>query len=169
MNHSILALLLTYTAASVVAFSPSPSFGRQPTRSSSSPIILCGSKVGVFFGTSTGSTQEVADLISEEFGADVASEPIEIDGIAGSVAAEFGKCDSLIVGTPTWNTGADTERSGTGWDEIYYGEMEGLDIAGKKVAVFGLGDSVSYGENYADGAGEVSGFVFWCCYLKSNM
>jgi len=59
------------------------------------------------------------------------------------------------LGTPTWHTGADTERSGTGWDEIYYGEMQKLNIAGKKVAVFGLGDSISYGENYADGSGEL--------------
>jgi len=29
-------------------------------------------------------------------------------------------------------------------------------IQGKKVAVFGLGDSVSYAENYADATGEVS-------------
>ena len=61
------------------------------------------------------------------------------------------------MGTPTWNTGADTERSGTGWDEIYYSEMQDLSnvVAGKKVAVFGLGDSVSYSENYADATGEV--------------
>ena len=26
--------------------------------------------------------------------------------------------DGLIVGAPTWNTGADTERSGTGWDSL---------------------------------------------------
>ena len=30
-----------------------------------------------------------------------------------------------------------------------------LNIAGKKVAVFGLGDQISYSENYADGSGEV--------------
>mmetsp|Transcript_29461 Transcript_29461/g.60316 ORF Transcript_29461/g.60316 Transcript_29461/m.60316 type:complete len:189 (+) Transcript_29461:250-816(+) len=47
------------------------------------------------------------------------------------------------------------ERSGTGWDEIYYSEMQELNIAGKKVAVFGLGDSVSYSENYADATGEL--------------
>ena len=54
--------------------------------------------------------------------------------------------------------GADTERSGTGWDEIYYSEMQGLktSLEDKKVAVFGLGDSVSYSENYADATGEVS-------------
>ena len=33
--------------------------------------------------------------------------------------------------------------------------MQELDIAGKKVAVFGLGDQVSYSENYADASGEV--------------
>lgn len=92
----------------------------------------------------------------------IASEPIEIDGVAGSVAAEFAKYDALIVGTPTWNTGADMERSGTGWDEIYYSEMQDLNdhggnlaISGKTVAVFGLGDSVSYTENYADATGEL--------------
>jgi len=52
-------------------------------------------------------------------------------------------------------TGADTERSGTGWDELYYDSISQLDLTGKKVAVFGLGDSVSYAENYADAAGEL--------------
>lgn len=59
--------------------------------------------IGIFFGTSTGSTQEAADLISAEFG-DGASEPIDIEEVE-SVANEFAKYDSLIVGTPTWNTG----------------------------------------------------------------
>jgi len=82
-------------------------------------------------------------------------EPIEIDSLQGQISKTFQEYDSLIVGTPTWNTGADTERSGTGWDEIYYGEMQDLNIQTKKVAVFGLGDSVSYGENYADASGEL--------------
>ena len=79
--------------------------------------------VGIFFGTSTGSTQEASDLISAAFGDEAASEPIDIEEV-DSVADEFSKYDALIVGTPTWNTGADTERSGTGWDEIYYSEMQ---------------------------------------------
>merc|ERR1711862_398398 len=84
-------------------------------------------------------------------------EPIDADAIPGEeVVSKLKEYKALIVGTPTWNTGADTERSGTGWDEIYYeGPMDGLDIKGKKVAVFGLGDSVSYAENYADATGEL--------------
>lgn len=48
--------------------------------------------------------------------------------------------------------------------------MQDLDIAGKKVAVFGLGDSVSYCENYADATGEVRGLVllFWCVFMITN-
>jgi len=68
---------------------------------------------------------------------------------------KFGEYDALVVGTPTWNTGADSERSGTGWDEVYYGEMQDMALEGKHVAVFGLGDQISYAENYADASGEL--------------
>lgn len=134
------AVLSCLLAAHVGAFSiPSISSCRRAEQSTA----LSMAKIGVFFGTSTGSTEEAADLIVAELGDDIAEGPIEIDSIQGSVAAEFSKHDALICGTPTWNTGADTERSGTGWDEIYYGEMQDLNLQGKKVAVFGLGDSVS--------------------------
>lgn len=148
------ALIISILAAAVTNDATAFTF-IPPRVVSNKETALYGTKVGIFFGTSTGSTQEAADIIAEEFGDDVASSPIEIDEIQGSVAAEFAKYDALVVGTPTWNTGADTERSGTGWDEIYYGEMADLNIAGKKVAVFGLGDSVSYSENYADASGEL--------------
>jgi flavodoxin len=83
------------------------------------------SKVGVFYGTSTGNTESVAYMIVDELGQDVAHGPFVVDDIAGSVSDKFGEFDALIVGTPTWNTGADRERSGTGWDELYYGELKG--------------------------------------------
>jgi flavodoxin I len=114
--------------------------------------------VGIFYGTSTGNTQACAEKIFEAFGPDLAAEPIDVDTLEeGQVAKVFAEHGALIVGTPTWNTGADTERSGTGWDEIYYSKLPALKSAlkGKKVAVFGLGDQVSYSENYADAAGEL--------------
>ena len=78
-----------------------------------------------------------------------------MDNVVGSLSDELAKYENIIVGTPTWNTGAETERSGTSWDEVYYGELSELSIQGKPVAVFGLGDQISYGENYADASGEV--------------
>jgi flavodoxin I len=92
------------------------------------------------------------------FGSDVAAEPVDVDTLeAGSLAQIFGQHNALVCGTPTWNTGAETERSGTGWDDLYYDKLPQLKdvLAGKKCAVFGLGDQVSYAENYADAAGEL--------------
>jgi len=105
---------------------------RQPSqqqRSWSYIIILFStSKVGVFYGTSTGNTESVAYTIVDELGSDDmdAQGPFVVDDILGSVSTKFQECDVLIVGTPTWSTVADKERSGTSWDEIYYGEMQGM-------------------------------------------
>lgn len=115
--------------------------------------------VGIFFGTSTGTTEEIAEQIKAGLvtGDTINVEgPFDVDDLEGTVKATFEKYDCLIVGTPTWNTGAETERSGTGWDEIYYTDMEtGLQLDGKHVAVFGCGDQISYSENYADATGEL--------------
>ena len=94
----------------------------------------------------------------QAFGSDIAAEPVDVDTLkAGSLAQSFGQHGALICGTPTWNTGAETERSGTGWDDLYYDKLPQLkdELDQKKCAVFGLGDQVSYAENYADGAGEL--------------
>merc|ERR1712085_211092 len=48
--------------------------------------------------------------------------------------------DSLIVGAPTWNTGADEQRSGTSWDDWLYDNLPNVDVSGKKVAIFGVGE-----------------------------
>jgi len=119
-----------------------------------SSISLDMARVGIFYGTSTGSTEDVADQIKDAFGDD-ADGPFDIEALEGSVKDDFEKFDAIVCGTPTWNTGADTERSGTGWDEIYYTSMPELNVEGKHVAVFGCGDQSSYAENFADATGEL--------------
>ena len=120
--------------------------------------LTCLEATGVFYSTSTGSTGDVAQLICAQLGESADEvEALDVDEIKGSMDDVFGKYDSLIVVTPTWNTGAETERSGTAWDEVYYGEMDGLSyvLNGKNVAIFGLGDQSGYGENFADATGEL--------------
>jgi flavodoxin I len=105
--------------------------------------------VGLYFSTSTGNTETVAGYIAAATGIEEAKdiEEAEADEILGH--------DALIIGAPTWATGADTERSGTSWDEWLYGELPNLDLTGKKVAIFGVGDSASYSDNFCDAAGEL--------------
>lgn len=91
-----------------------PSFGwlpsSSPQRAFLLPTALQMSRVGIFYGTSTGSTQECAEMIYNALGED-AAEPVDIDAVEGNLASLFSSHESLIVGTPTWNTGADTGRS----------------------------------------------------------
>jgi flavodoxin I len=94
----------------------------------------------------------------QAFGSDIAAKPVDVDTLeAGSLAQVFGQHGALICGAPTWNTGAETELSGTGWDDLFYDKLPKLKdvLAKKKCAVFGLGDQVSYADYYGDAAGEM--------------
>ena len=128
--------------------------GRRATPSRRS-AALAAHRIGVYYGTVGQNTETVAEGIVNAINAahpdepDIAgTEPLYIDDVES--VNEFTKYDSLILGCPTWNTGADEERSGTAWDDLYYGDMQGLSLTGKKVAVFGCGDSIGYGENFCD-------------------
>uniref|UniRef100_A0A6T7TZC0 Flavodoxin-like domain-containing protein n=1 Tax=Phaeocystis antarctica TaxID=33657 RepID=A0A6T7TZC0_9EUKA len=104
--------------------------------------------VGLVYSTTTGNTETVAGYIAEETGLSA----VDIADLTGEAVAAF---DGIIVGAPTWHTGADTERSGTAWDEFIYGDLAGLDLKGKKVAIFGLGDQGGYGDNFCDAMDEL--------------
>jgi len=103
--------------------------------------------VGLFYGTQTGNTETVAGTIAEATG-------LEAADISEYGAEDLTEYDGLIVGTPTWNTGADEMRSGVAWDDLL-DDIKGVDLAGKPVAVFGCGDSGSYGDNFCDGIEEL--------------
>jgi flavodoxin I len=104
---------------------------------------------GLYYSTTTGNTETVAGYIAEETGLDA----VDIGDVSGD---DIMACDSLIIGAPTWHTGADSERSGTAWDEFLYGDLTGLDLSGKKVAIFGMGDQSGYADNYCDAMDELA-------------
>jgi flavodoxin I len=104
---------------------------------------------GLYYSTSTGNTETVAEYIANAAGVE------DWKDIGDAEADEVLGHDSIIVGSPTWHTGADSERSGTSWDEWLYNTLPGMDFSGKKVAIFGVGDSNGYGDNYCDAAGEL--------------
>ena len=102
----------------------------------------------VYYSTSTGNTETVAQYIADAAGA-------SMEDIGDASEDEVKSYDSLIVGAPTWHTGADEQRSGTAWDDFLYDTLPNIDMEGKKVAVFGMGDQEGYGDNYCDAAGEL--------------
>ena len=135
------ATVLLATAASVQGFT---------TIGQSKGFSTALNEAKIYYASSTGNTETIAGYISEAAGCDC-------EDIGDVDIEELKGLDSLIVGAPTWNTGADTERSGTDWDDFLYQTLPDLHdhIKGKKVAVFGLGDQESYGDNFSDAAGEL--------------
>merc|ERR1719450_2114473 len=113
-------------------------------------------KAALLYSTTTGNTETAAGYIAEATGL----EAVDIGDVDVETIKE---CDSLIIGAPTWHTGADSERSGTAWDEFLYGDLTALDLSGKKVAVFGMGDQAGYADNFCDAMDELA-----ACFEKQG-
>ena len=102
----------------------------------------------IFFATSTGKTEDIADRLKELLGTDAK----DVDSISG--VDELASAEALVCCIPTWNTGADEARSGTAWDDLIT-EIPDQDFAGKPVAILGLGDSSGYGDYFCDAMEEL--------------
>lgn len=98
------------------------------------------SKIAIVYGTSAGTTEEVAKKIQAHFeGADLFN--------AESVNAEdLTNYNYLIFGASTTGVG-DLQDD---WD-ILLPKVEKLDLSNKIVALFGLGDSASFSTSFAGG------------------
>lgn len=105
------------------------------------------SRIGIFFGTDTGRTRRVAKDLAKRLGEGAAA-PVNISKAAPQDLLAF---DALILGTPTLGEGAvpglDTGCSTESWLE-FLPKAANLDLTGKVVALFGLGDQDKYGEHF---------------------
>lgn len=110
--------------------------------------------IAVVYASTTGNCADVAEMIASDLGGTIVDAVVEVGDTTPSALAAY---DGLVVGAPTWNTGADVERSGTDWDNFLYEELDKVSFEGKSVAVFGTGDSVSYGDYFADAIAELHG------------
>lgn len=110
--------------------------------------------VCLLYSTSTGNTETVGEYVynaAQSAGLDVS----ELTDVGDAEDSDVEASSALIVGSPTWHTGADSERSGTSWDDWLYNKLPNLKLDGKKVAIFGVGDQASYSDNFCDAAGEL--------------
>ena len=90
---------------------------------------------GIFYGSTTGTTEAVAQDIAKQLG--VAS--ADVHNVADASADEANKYDLLVLGSSTWG-------SGELQDDWYpfLDTLKAKDLAGKKVALFGCGDSYQH-------------------------
>lgn len=102
--------------------------------------------VGLFYGSTNGDTQAVAERISS-----LCESPatpwaqVTLHDVAVAPLPEMLHYTHLLVGAPTWDVGQ-MQRD---WERVFDGFDE-LDLSHKHVALFGLGDQVGYPDTFAD-------------------
>lgn len=101
-------------------------------------------KIGLFYGTATAKTAIVALKIQEAFGENL----VDLVPVEQAHQKDFEAYDNIIAGTSTWFDG----ELPTYWDELLP-ELDTMNLSGKKVAIFGLGDQANYPDNFVDGIG----------------
>jgi flavodoxin I len=101
--------------------------------------------IGIFYGSTTGTTEQVAHWLQAIFMAKGVAE-IELLDIAEYYLEEMMEFSLLILGIPTWDVG----QLQKDWDRMLP-EFDELDLAGKRVAIFGLGDQEGYPDTFVDG------------------
>ncbi len=103
-------------------------------------------KVGIFFGSTTGNTEAVAEMIKEKLGEDL----VDLHNVDSASIDDVANYDNLIFGTSTWGLGDLQDDF-----QEFVEELADADLSGKVVALFGLGDSASYPDTFCDGIGEI--------------
>ncbi|MER3493314.1 MAG: flavodoxin FldA [Mastigocladus sp. ERB_26_2] len=103
------------------------------------------SKIGLFFGSTTGKTELIAETIQKEFGGD---DVVTLHNIMDAEEDDFADYEYLIIGCPAWNIG----ELQSDW-EGFFSELDNIDFNGKKVAYFGTGDQIGYADNFQDAMG----------------
>ncbi|MDD4190798.1 MAG: flavodoxin [Mangrovibacterium sp.] len=107
-------------------------------------------KTAIIYSFNSHKTAKAAEKIMDAFG----KEKIRAVNAEEITEGDFLNYDNLILGVPTWFDGELPNY----WDELVPA-LKDLDMKGKTVAIFGLGDQVGYPENFADGIG-VMGNLF---------
>lgn len=107
------------------------------------------SKIGLFFGPLKGSVHRVAEKVKAAFG----EQEVELVAVNEASAADLEKYNLIIfgistVGKETW----DSNYSNTDWSK-FFPNISKVDFSGKTVAIFGLGDHVTYSSYFVNAIG----------------
>lgn len=101
-------------------------------------------KIAISYSFNSNKTLQVAKRIIEEM-KDLSIEEINAETLTEE---QFLSYDNLILGVPTWFDGELPNY----WDE-FGPAMEDMNLQGKNIALYGLGDQVNYAENFLDAVG----------------
>lgn len=106
-------------------------------------------KIGIFYGPSKGSVAKVAELLAQEIGND----NVELILVKEATTQDVNRFKKIIFGLSTigkanWNS----YYKDTDWD-VFMTIFETANWKNKTIAIYGLGDQLTYPDNFVDGIG----------------
>ena len=106
-------------------------------------------KIAIFFGPLNGSVHRVAKLVASKIGTD----KVDLIHITDASAADLDKYSRIIFGISTIGKDTWTQKfDNTDWSK-FFPVVTDYNFAGKKVAIFGLGDHITYAYHFVDSMG----------------
>lgn len=104
-------------------------------------------KTAILYGPTMGSVAKVANSLAAELG------NAQLIAVKDASTQQVGGFDNLVMGLSTiGRANWDSSYSDNDWD-LFMSHIENLDWKGKTVAIFGLGDHLTYPENFVDAMG----------------
>lgn len=97
-------------------------------------------KVAVLYGSTTGTTENAAELIKANM-----SHEVSLMNVAAMNPTIVDEADLVLLGSSTWGYG-DLQEDFSNYIE----EIQSDNYGGKKVAVFGSGDSKGFGDVFCE-------------------
>ncbi|MGI6220182.1 MAG: flavodoxin FldA [Bacteroidaceae bacterium] len=103
-------------------------------------------KIGIYYGSSTGTCSEIAAKIAKALGVPDG----DVHDVSNLKADEVAAYDVLLLGSSTWGDG---ELQDDWYDAL--NKLKSVDLNGKEVGLFGCGDSGSYPDTFCDAIGQL--------------
>ena len=106
-------------------------------------------KIAIFFGPLNGSVHRVAKMVASKIG----PETVDLIHITEASSADLEKYTKIIFGIST--VGKDSWQQkfdNTDWSH-FFPIVAAFNFTGKKVAIFGLGDHITYAYHFVDSIG----------------
>ncbi|RDU61148.1 flavodoxin [Helicobacter marmotae] len=97
-------------------------------------------KVGLFYGSDGGTTQDIAQKIADKLG------DCQVFDVASAKADDIKGFSNLVLATPTYGSG-DLQDD---WDSFISG-LDDATFAGKTIALVGVGDQEVYSDTFCNG------------------
>lgn len=102
-------------------------------------------KFGIFYGSTTGTTADIAEKIAKILGIGSA----DIHNVASTAPSSVADYETIILGSSTWGSGELQDD----WYDFLDG-LKGMSLPDKKIAIYGCGDE-TMSDTFCNAVGKI--------------